>query len=146
MTPPTGEIPAPSGAAATTPCQRVCSRLVIAGVRSGPSPIVHCWEVLITAPASGPEWTNTLWRRLRSVSIARPFVTPAGNAWQNLLPPLPRTLGVLVLLSRLQLSMVAQGVVARCKSACSPIPFSFCRHCIVRLTSYCVVLLSYRIC
>ena len=33
-TPPAGEIPAPSGAAAITPCQRACSRLVVAGVRS----------------------------------------------------------------------------------------------------------------
>ena len=34
MTPLTREIPAPSGAAATTPCQHACSRLIIAGVRS----------------------------------------------------------------------------------------------------------------
>ena len=114
-TPPTGIIPAPSGAAATTTCQRACSRLVVAGVRSGPSPIVRCRGVLVAAPALGPEWTNALWRRLRSVPVARPFTTPAGNAWQNLLPPLPRTLGVLVLLSRLRLPMVAQGVWAHGK-------------------------------
>ena len=143
--PPTGEIPAPRGAAAMTPCQCACSRLVVAGVRSGPSPIVRCREVLVMAPESGPEWTNALWHRLQSVPVACPFATPTGNAWQNLLPPLPRTLGVLVSLSRLRLPMVAQGMVARCKSACSPIPFSFCHRHIVQLTSYCVVLLSYRI-
>ena len=115
MTPPTGEIPAPSGAAATTTCQRACSRLVVAGVRSGPSPIVRCRGVLVAAPASGPERTNALWRRLRSVPVARPFATRAGNAWQSLLPPLPRTLGVLVWLLRAWLPMVARGVWARGK-------------------------------
>ena len=39
--------------------------------------------------------------------VTRPFTTPAGNAWQNLLPLLPRTLGVLVSLLRARLPMVA---------------------------------------
>ena len=39
MTPLTGEIPAPSGAAAATTCQHACSRLVVVGVQSGPSPM-----------------------------------------------------------------------------------------------------------
>ena len=108
-----GEIPAPSSATATTTCQRACSRLVVTGVRSEPSPIVRCWEVLVAAPASGPERMNALWCRLRSLPVARPFATRAGNAWQSLLPPLPRTLGVLVWLPRRRLPMVAQGVWAR---------------------------------
>ena len=112
-TPLTEETPAPSGAAATTTCQRACSRLVVAGVRSGPSPIVRCRGVLVAAPASGPERTNASWRRLRSVPVAHPFATRAGNAWQSLLPPLPRTLGVLVWLPRRRLPIVARGVWAR---------------------------------
>ena len=123
MTPPTGEIPALNGAAVTTPCQHACGRLVVVGVRSGPSPIVRCREVLVAAPASGPERTNALRRRLRSVPIACPFATGAGNAWQSLLPLLPRTLGVLVWLLRARLPMVAQGVWARGKLHLPPIPF-----------------------
>ena len=123
-TPPTGIIPAPSGAAATTTCQRACSRLVVAGVRSGPSPIVRCRGVLVAAPASGPERTNASWRRLRSVPVARPFATRTGNAWQSLLPPLPRTLGVLVWLLRARLPMVARGVWARGKLHLPQSPFA----------------------
>ena len=132
-----GEIPAPSGAAMTTPCQCVCSRLIVAGVQSGPSLIVRCREVLVVAPASGPERTNASWRRLRSVPVARPFTTPAGNAWQNLLPPLPQTLGVLVSLSRLRLSMVARGVWARGKLHIPQSPFA------VKLPSMALLYLSY---
>ena len=124
MMPPTGEIPAPSGAAVTITCQRACSRLVVTGVRSGPSPIVRCREVLVAAPVSGPERTNASWRRLWSVPIARPFATRVGNAWQSLLPPLPQTLGVLVWLPRRRLPMVARGVWARGKSHIPQSPFA----------------------
>ena len=123
-TPLTGEIPALSGAAATTTCQRTCGRLVVAGVQAGPSPIVRCWEVLVVAPASGPERTNALWRRLQSVPVACPFATPVGNAWQSLLPPLPQTLGVLVWLLCTRLPMVAQGVWARRKLHIPQSPFA----------------------
>ena len=124
MMPPTGETPALSGATATTPCQRVCSRLIIAGMQSGPSPIIRYWEVLVAAPASGPERTNALWYRLQSVPVAHPSATPVGNAWQNLLQLLPWTLGVLVLLSYAWLPMVAQGVWAGGKLHIPQSPFA----------------------
>ena len=136
-TPPTGIIPAPSGAAATTTCQRACSRLVVVGVQSGPSPIVCCRGVLVAAPASGPEQTNASWRRLRSVPVAHPFATCAGNAWQSLLPPLPWTLGVLVWLLRRQLPMVARGVWARGELHIPQSPFA------VQLASTTLLYLSY---
>ena len=124
MTPPMGEIPAPSGAAATTPCQRAYGRLVVVAVQSGPSLIVRCRDVLVAAPASGPKRTNALWRRLQSVPVAHLFVTRAGNAWQSLLPPLPRTLGVLVWLLCAWLPMVARGVWASGKLHLPQSPFA----------------------
>ena len=97
------------------------------------------------APASGPEQTNALWHKLWSVAIARSFATPAGNAWQNLLPPLPQTLGVLVLLLRLRLPMVARGLLAHGKLHIPQSPFLLLSS---HYTTYivCIVLSLFWIC